>query len=133
MPKRAKATIGPRADDYITPGEIGAPTLRRRGKYHNRFTEVDGITFHSRKEALRYQELKLLEMAGEITELELQPRFAIRWPLDERVKICDYIADFRYYQNGRLTIEDVKGIRTGVYRLKKKLMQAAYKITILET
>ena len=101
-------------------------------KYKNVKTTVDGITFDSRKEAARYCNLKLLQKAGEISELELQPRY----PLTVNgVIVATYIADFRYVKKGFInyTVEDVKGVKTPVYRLKKKLMKAIYKIDILET
>ncbi len=100
-------------------------------KYNAVRTEVDGFIFDSKAEARRYSELKLAEQAGEITALELQPKFSI----DINGKhICTYIADFKYTDNrtGRTVIEDVKGVKTPVYRLKKKLVEALHGITIQE-
>ena len=99
-------------------------------KYHALKTEVDNIKFASRREAARYSQLKLLEASGAISNLELQPKFPI---VVNGVKICTYIADFQYVETGAKVIEDSKGFRTPVYRLKKKLMQAVYDIDILET
>ena len=91
---------------------------------------VDGIVFDSKKEAKRYGELKLLEKVGEITNLEIQPKFAC---VVNGKKICGYVADFRYEtQNGEV-IEDVKGIKTRIYSLKKKLVEALFGIEITET
>lgn len=98
-------------------------------KYGNRRTEVDGITFASKREADRYGELKLLEKAGEIRELELQPRFAL---MVNANKIGTYIGDFAYCEYGKLVIEDAKGVRTQVYEIKKKLMLALHGIAIRE-
>lgn len=99
-------------------------------KFKNKRTEVDGITFHSRKEAQRYQELKLLERAGKISNLTIQVKF----PLDvDGVHICNYIADFCYDENGDVIVEDSKGFRTKDYRIKAKLMLAIYRIKILES
>ena len=101
-------------------------------KYHSIITEVDGIKFHSRKEAARYQELQLMERAGEITDLKLQ----VKYSLDVNgVHICNYYADFVYwdYRFCKLIVEDTKGVKTGVYSLKKKLMKACHDIDILET
>jgi hypothetical protein len=100
-------------------------------KYHNIKTEVDDHPFDSKKEASRYAELKLLLQADEISELELQPKFRIEV---NRKLICSYFADFRYwdYQKSAYIIEDVKGVRTPVYRLKKKLVEAVYGIVIVE-
>lgn len=86
-------------------------------KYKNIRCEVDGIRFDSRKEANHYCELKLLEKAGAITDLKLQVKFTLHAGIK-------YIADFTYTENGKTIIEDVKGVRTAVYRLKKKLMAA---------
>lgn len=103
-------------------------------KYGAVKTVVDGITFHSKKEADRYCEMKLLVRAGEISELELQPAFRC---VVNGALICTYFADFRYLdcRHGRV-VEDVKSESTSkdkVYRLKKKLVEALYNITITET
>jgi len=100
-------------------------------KYHAKRTEVDGIKFASRKEANRYQELCLLEKAGEISHLILQPVWKL---VVNEMLICKYIADFQYCtEAGDVITEDCKGVLTPVYRLKKKLMKAVYGIEILET
>jgi len=100
-------------------------------KYRNKITEVDGIKFHSKKEAARYQELKLLHDTGVISELQLQVRFPI---VVNGKKICTYIADFTYFdRKGKFFCEDVKGILTPTYRLKKKLVEALYPFGIFET
>jgi hypothetical protein len=100
-------------------------------KYRNVKTIVDGITFHSKKEAARYNVLKILNNAGEIAYLELQPRYNI---VIKSVKICAYVADFRYKDKyGNLYVEDVKGVKTSAYQIKKKLIKAIYNIDILET
>ncbi len=93
-------------------------------KYRAIKTVVDGITFASKAEAARYQDLKLLERSGYITGLTLQPRFPI---VIEGKKICSYVADFSYQDKShRHVIEDVKGCITPTYRLKKKLFEAVY-------
>ena len=99
-------------------------------KYHAQKTQVDGVTFHSKKEANRYGQLKLLLQAGEISGLELQPQY----PLEVNGQlITKYIGDFRYREkNGDLVLEDVKGTYTPIYRLKKKLVKALYGIEIKE-
>jgi hypothetical protein len=103
----------------------------KTNKYRNRKTELDGFTFDSKKEANRYATLKLLEKAGEIKNLRLQVPFALNV---EGHKICRYIADFTYtdVKKGKEVIEDVKGMKTDVYRLKKKLMLACHNIEIQE-
>lgn len=100
-------------------------------KYGAVRTEVDGIVFASKSEARRYSELKLAQAAGEISGLELQ----VKYPLVVNgVKVADYVCDFRYRERGRgLVVEDRKGMRTPVYRLKRKLMKAIHGIDIFET
>lgn len=101
-------------------------------KYGNRRTEVDGFSFASKREANRYGELKLLIRAGEIAELALQ----VKMPVEVNGRhICNYIADFVYndLKANKLVIEDTKGVRTPLYKLKKKLVEAQYRVTILET
>lgn len=100
-------------------------------KYNAVKVTVDEHNFASKKEAARYQELKLLQAAGEISGLELQPKFPLKV---DGVLVCNYIADFRYRdrRNGD-TIEDVKGVRTPVYKIKKRLFEILYHSRILET
>ena len=100
-------------------------------KYKNKKTEIDGIMFDSKKEGSRYLDLKLLENLGEISELELQPKYDF---IVNDVKICSYRADFRYREkDGTQVVEDVKGFKTSMYKLKKRLMLAFYGIKIRET
>lgn len=113
----------------MTAAEYQAGAKPKR-KYRNELTEVDGVTFASKAEARRYGELKLLEYAGEIYGLILQPRFVLEV---NGVKITTYVADFEYRdREDRRTVEDVKGVRTTVYKLKKKLMYAVYGIEVTE-
>ena len=105
--------------------------LNSPSKYRAQATWVDNIRFASKREAARYQELRLMEKAGLIRELDIQPRFPIKL---NGVMICMYVGDFRYLNDkGEIVIEDVKGIRTASYKIKAKLMLALYGITILET
>jgi hypothetical protein len=102
-------------------------------KYGNRKTVVDGITFDSAKEARRYGELKLLERAGQIVDLRVQPEFE----LDVKgVRVCKYRADFAYREHGGSTVvEDVKSPITAknpTYRIKSKLLYAIYGIQVRE-
>lgn len=112
--------------------------LKARNKYKAQPTEVDGIWFASKAEARRYSELKLLEKAGEIRQLELQPRFRLSCACagapSMRAKVGEYIADFRYRQGpyGVLVIEDVKGVKTALYRWKKKHFELQYGLMITE-
>lgn len=102
----------------------------RSGKYNNRKTEVDGFVFDSKREANRYLELKLLEAAGEIQDLILQPCFELR--VQGGKVVGKYFADFKYRTGMKVVIEDAKGCRTDVYRLKKKIVEAVYGIKIVE-
>lgn len=103
---------------------------KRRNKYGNIKTTVDGTTFHSKKEAERYRVLRQEVEDGVIHSLRLQPSFTIR--VNGHL-ICRYIADFEYVRDGATVVEDVKGRITDVYRLKKKLVRAVLGIEILET
>jgi hypothetical protein len=102
----------------------------RRAKYRAKPTTVDGIRFASKKEARRFSELKLLERAGKIADLELQPRYDLHVA---GKKVAAYVADFRYVEGGETIIEDVKGMKTPMYRMKKKMVMAEYGIVIRET
>lgn len=99
-------------------------------KYKAVKTTIDGITFDSKKEAERYVELKAMEKAGEITNLELQPKFKLQAKYrngdDKGIREISYIADFQYEQDGKVIVEDVKGVKTEVYKLKKKMFEFIY-------
>ena len=85
--------------------------------------------FDSAKEAQRYRELKLLERAGEISNLELQPRFLLQESFKKNGKIyrkIEYIADFKYIEKDKTIIEDVKGLQTDVFKIKHKLFEKKY-------
>jgi len=118
----------------------GSPVASRRakycaqcrppGKYRNKSVVVDGFRFDSKKEAARWVELKALGAAGLLDELTRQVRFPI---IINKQKVCDYVADFTYVIDGTRVVEDVKGRRTDVYKLKKKLMKACYEVEVEET
>lgn len=100
-------------------------------KYHSRKTKVDGITFDSKAEAERYAELRLLLRAGIVRELKLQPEFELIPAFRKNGRTYRrtvYRADFSYYDatSGQFVIEDVKGMKTELYRLKKKLFEYKY-------
>ncbi len=100
-------------------------------KYNAKKTAVDDITFDSKKEATRYRELKALERVGKIDRLELQPRFVLmdgfRYE-GKAVRKIEYVADFLYrdLSTCELIVEDVKGVKTDVYKIKKKLFLKRY-------
>jgi hypothetical protein len=101
-----------------------------RSKFGAVKTTIDGITFDSKAEARRYGELKTLLELGLIIDLELQPRYELQpayKKAGKTVRAIDYIADFRYRdRTGRVIIEDVKGMETAVFKLKKKMFEYRY-------
>lgn len=101
-------------------------------KYRNKKVIVDGISFDSKKEAARYKELRMLERAGIILNLQLQVPFELI-PKQDGERACTYKADFVYEQNGKKVVEDTKGMKTDVYKIKRKLMLYRYGIEIKET
>jgi len=94
-------------------------------KYYNRKTIVDDITFASAREAKRYAELKLLVRGGVIKDLTLQPRFTLQESFKdargETHRKIEYVADFSYVEDGKVIVEDVKGMKTDLFKLKLKL------------
>lgn len=104
--------------------------MRKRGnKYHAQKTVVAGIAFDSKKEASRFQELKLLEKSGCISDLKIQVCFLICPRMGGNKRARYYIADFVYKEGGKSIIEDVKSPITrqnAVYSLKKALVQWQY-------
>lgn len=120
----------------INPGKRGRP--RNRSKFGNMKTVVDGITFDSRHEAKRYCELKILERGKEIRDLQRQVKFELVPTIRKDGKVVhraiSYYADFVYIDNrtGEKIVEDAKGYKTDVYRMKKKMMLDKYGIDIKE-
>lgn len=103
------------------------------GKYGNIKTVTsDGIKHDSVKEANRWCELNLMLRAGMIRDLQRQVKFELL-PKQEGERAVYYIADFVYMENGAKVVEDVKGCRTEVYKLKKKMMLYFHGIRIRET
>lgn len=105
-------------------------------KYYNIKTKVDNITFDSKLEAKRYKELKLLEEAGVIKDLQLQPTYELipTFKKDKKTyRKTTYKADFSYYDNElkKTVIEDTKGFKTDVYKLKKKMFEYKYKDLVI--
>ena len=107
-------------------------------KYRNKKTEVNGIVFDSKLEAKRFQELKLLERANEIEQLELQPSFELIPSFKKNGKTIRktiYKGDFSYIdkKTGKRIIEDTKGYKTRDYILKKKMFEYKFpELTINE-
>ena len=104
-----------------------------KNKYGARkLTAPDGQVFDSVKEYHRWGCLRLLERAGKIKDLKRQVKFELI-PKQEGERACYYIADFTYMENGELIVEDCKGFKTDVYKIKKKLMLMEHGIRIRET
>ena len=100
-------------------------------KYHSKKTTIYGITFDSKKEADRYCELRLLEMAGKIKDLNRQVQFVLQPSFKKNgktIRAITYVADFEYYdlEKGKYIVEDVKGYKTKEYLLKKKMFEYRY-------
>ena len=100
-------------------------------KYRNEEKIVDGIKFDSKLEAKRYIQLKLLQRAGEIKDLRMQAEFVLQPSYkknDKTIRAIKYVADFVYYdvREGKTIIEDTKGFRNDVYKLKKKIFEYKY-------
>lgn len=102
-------------------------------KYHAKKTTIGNITFDSKIEATRYQQLRLLEQAGEITALRLQPEFQIFTgyrdaETGEKERSRFYVGDFQYIDNAtnRIIVEDTKGMETPEFRLKWAMVKSLY-------
>lgn len=129
--------------------------FNKQNKYGNKKVEYDGITFDSKKEAIRWAELKLLERSGHISDLHRQEKFVLIPSQYERVetgeyyktgaskglpktkevcveKAVVYVADFVYTENGKMVVEDTKGFKTKEYVIKRKLMLKNFGIKIRE-
>lgn len=109
----------------------GKPVQKKkgRGKYGAIKTEVDGIIFHSKRESEYYRQYKILEKAGKLDNLKLQPVFPI---IINDQKICKVILDFSFRElpGGKVRFIDCKGLDTAISRLKRKLVEALYNIKV---
>lgn len=124
---------------------------RSSNKYKNQKIIVDNIKFDSKKEANRYFELRLLEKAGKIADLQRQVKYVLipaqyegtgeyykkgvhKGEEKKRLveKECAYYADFVYEQDGKTIVEDTKGMKTDKYIIKRKLMLWVHGIKIRE-
>jgi hypothetical protein len=103
---------------------------RKPLKHSNQITRVGELKFRSKREALRYKDLRLLEQGGVIRSLTLQPRFPLH--IGDEL-ITTYVADFRYLEAGKVVVEDCKGHRTREYLIKRRLMKALLGIEVRET
>ncbi len=104
---------------------------RKRNKYNAVRTKVDGITFDSKLEAKHYCELKVLERAGKISDLQLQPEFILQEPFEvagQKFRAIKYKADFKFldHESGRYKVVDSKGVRRQSFIDKKKAFLKLY-------
>ena len=112
--------------------------LCNNNKYHNKKVIYNGIKFDSKKEMQRYKNLELLESTDYICNLELQKKFLLQEGYTnakgKKIRPIYYIADFYYFDllKDKWVVEDTKGVRTEVYKLKKKLFEYIYNLTIDE-
>lgn len=97
-----------------------------RHKFHARPTVHDGIRFDSKKEAARYETLKLLQTAGEVVFFLRQTRFHLPGNVSY---LCDFLV---FWADDHVSVEDVKGMRTEAYKRAKKQVEAVYPIEIEE-
>ena len=106
-------------------------TAAHMRKYRNKPQELDGYKFASKAEARRYTELAIAQKAGEITDLKVHPAF---WLTVNGIEVCKYVGDFSYWadEGKRYVLEDVKGVRTALFILKKKLVLACLGINVTE-
>lgn len=98
-------------------------------KYRNTKTVVDGLTFDSKREAARWSQLRLLERAGQISELQRQVSIelapSVRFAGSKRAQpALRLIVDFSYMEDGELVLEDVKGVVTTAFTIKRHLLKA---------
>jgi hypothetical protein len=109
------------------------PHFGKGNKYKNKICYCNGIKFQSQDEMKRYVELRLLENMRMIKDLELQKKYEII-PPQRGEKAANYIADFAYtdVDTGEYIVEDVKGMKTREYILKRKLMLFVHGIRIKE-
>lgn len=99
-------------------------------------TTLAGLTFDSRGEAERYLILRQMEKDGEISGLQRQVPFVLLPPMviqGRRYRQTTYVADFTYYDNNQLVVEDFKGHKTAEYKLKRKLMKHIHNIEVTES
>ena len=106
-------------------------------KYHNQpHPDMIGFVHDSKREAMRANELILMQRAGVITDLQQQVPFQLieaqKLSNGKTERACVYIADFTYWENGRFIVEDAKGTKTKEYIIKRKLMKKVHNIEIRE-
>lgn len=119
--------LGPAAQVIYDRAKGTHQAAPKRSKYNSKFTRVDGILFHSKKEADRYSELVLMRMGGSVIRFHRQVIFDLPGGV---TYVCDFLI---FYTDSRVVYEDAKGFRTREYIDKKKMVEAIYKVTIVES
>lgn len=118
------------AQEYRELVGISKPTVQKESKYHNHKVEINGQIFDSKKESRDWLKLKSMEDSGLIKNLrcqvpfELQPKYTTRD--GRKIRSISYVADFVYERDGSIYVQDSKGARTDVYKLKRKLFEYKY-------
>ena len=103
---------------------------QKESKYHNHKVEINGQKFDSKKESKDWLKLKSMEDSGLIKDLrcqvpfELQPKYATRD--GRKIRAITYVADFVYERDGVIYVQDSKGARTDVYKIKRKMFEYKY-------
>ena len=129
----AKVSKTPMAPPLVLKKAVSSKPAAKPNKFNAKKTVVNGIVFDSKKEADRWTHLSLLQRAGGITGLRRQVSLAV--DINGK-RICRYVADFCYFEQGREVVEDCKSTYTAklpVYVLKKKLVLAVLGIAIRES
>lgn len=103
---------------------------RDMNKYRNKKMVLNGKVYDSKKEMMRAIQLRQMEKTGLISDLQEQVRFTLQEPFvnnyGKKIREICYIADFVYNENGKQIVEDCKGIRTDVFKLKHKMFEKRY-------
>jgi hypothetical protein len=127
IPEGVESMTASEYQAMITPAPI------KPSKYHSILTNVDGLQFASRKEAKRYVELRHMQNQGLIKSFDRQVSYILLESVKGLFRKKSYKADFVItYADGRVEVEDVKGVKTDVYQMKKHLMFSKYNILIKE-
>ena len=117
--------------EHLTANEFRRYNGLSKRKYNNKRIEIDGYTFDSKLEADFYLRLKPLVKAGKIKELKIHPRYLLQEGFSKNGKHFNpiyYVADFEVtYDDGVTVIYDTKGMRTEVYKIKRKLFEYRYR------
>lgn len=107
---------------------------KRKRKFNNTIVTLDGHRFDSKAESRRYLVLRDMAIKRQITDLQIHPKYKFEGVLTEKGRPYTYCADFVYYdkRTNEIVVEDVKGMKTAVYKMKKSLMKYFYNISVKE-